>query len=87
MTTCNRIDEVRDYAFDEGFDKGNGSARAFFQQHLAACEHCAQELDRLQFTTAALRVLPDREIPQRIAFVSDKVFEPSPVARWFGYSS
>ena len=25
-------------------------------------------------------MLPDREIPQRIAFVSDKVFEPSPGA-------
>ncbi len=37
------------------------------------------ELDRLRVTTAALRTLPDREIPQRIAFVSDRVFEPS----WF----
>ena len=29
-------------------------------------------------------MLPDREMPQRIAFVSDKVFEPSPVSRLFG---
>ena len=38
----------------------------------------------LRLTTAALRTLPDREIPQRIAFVSDKVFEPSPFRRFFG---
>jgi len=41
------------------------------EQHLAACGDCALELDQLRLTTAALRTLPDREIPQRIAFVSD----------------
>ena len=45
----------------------------------AACGDCALELDQLRLTTAALRTLPDREIPQRIAFVSDQVFEPSRV--------
>src|SRR5712671_3214293 len=79
MKGCDRIDDVRDYAFDE-LDAG---ARAAIQQHLAACGECAMELDRLQLTTAALRILPDREIPQRIAFVSDKVFQASPVSRWF----
>lgn len=53
------------------------------EQHLAVCGDCVAELDRLRVTTAALRILPDREIPQRIAFVSDKVFQPSPLARFF----
>lgn len=54
------------------------------EQHLAICGECAADLDRLRVTTAALRILPDREIPRRIAFVSDKVFQPSPLARFFG---
>jgi hypothetical protein len=38
-----------------------------------------EEAERLETTFAALRAVPDEEIPQRIAFVSDKVFEP----RWW----
>jgi anti-sigma factor RsiW len=66
---------LRDYAFDE---LPHGEREAI-EQHAAGCGECALELERLRVTTAALRTLPDREIPQRIAFVSDKVFEPS----WF----
>jgi hypothetical protein len=44
---------------------------------------CREELDRLRLAEAALFSLRDEEIPQRIAFVSDKIFEPSPVRRWF----
>jgi hypothetical protein len=40
-------------------------------------------LERLQLTEAALFSLRDEEIPQRIAFVSDQIFEPSPLRRWF----
>jgi hypothetical protein len=47
--------------------------------HVRACQSCREELDRLKVTDAALRSLPDEEAPQRIAFVSDKVFEP----RWY----
>jgi anti-sigma factor RsiW len=47
--------------------------------HVRACQSCREELDRLKLTDAALRSLPDEEAPQRIAFVSDKVFEP----RWY----
>lgn len=68
-------ESLRDYAFDEL----PHSERAGVEQHVAACGECALELDRLRVTTAALRSLPDREIPQRIAFVSDRVFEPN----WF----
>jgi anti-sigma factor RsiW len=51
--------------------------------HLTRCQVCREELDRLHLTQAALFSLRDEEIPQRIAFVSDKVFEPSPWRRWW----
>lgn len=51
------------------------------ESHLAGCQVCREELDRLHMTQAALFSLRDEEIPQRIAFVSDKVFEPSPWRR------
>ena len=75
---CDR-EQLRDFAFDELAVP----ARAAIERHLAGCEACAAELAQIQLTTAALRVLPDREIPQRIAFVSDKVFEPSRAVRLF----
>jgi len=49
------------------------------EDHVRACQSCREELDRLKLTEAALRSLPEEEAPQRIAFVSDKVFEP----RWY----
>lgn len=49
--------------------------------HVNGCQVCREELDQLQLTGAALFSLRDEEIPQRIAFVSDKVFEPSPWRR------
>lgn len=70
---------LRDYAVGEL----EAAQQPALEQHLAVCGDCTLELDRLRLTTAALRTLPEREIPQRIAFVSDKVFEPSPVSRWF----
>ena len=70
---------MRDYAFGEL----PADRQPELEQHLGVCGECTLELDRLRLTTAALRTLPDREIPQRIAFVSDKVFEPSPVSRFF----
>ena len=44
------------------------------EDHVRACQGCREELDHLKLTEAALRTLPDEEAPQRIAFVSDKVF-------------
>ena len=70
---CGRTEALRDYVFEELPAGG----RKEMEQHLAACGDCALELDRLRMTTAALRTLPDREIPQRIAFVSDRVFASS----------
>jgi anti-sigma factor RsiW len=53
------------------------------EAHVKSCDACREDLDRLQLTEAALFTLRDEEIPQRIAFVSDKIFEPSPLRRWF----
>jgi anti-sigma factor RsiW len=53
--------------------------RAPVANHLEACQDCREELERLTATRAALLSLEDQELPQRIAFVSDKVFEP----RWW----
>ena len=46
------------------------------EEHLERCAECREELDRLRLTEATLLSVRDEEIPKRIAFVSDKVFEP-----------
>lgn len=47
--------------------------------HLNSCELCQDEFSGVQTTLAALSTLREEEVPRRIAFVSDKVFEP----RWW----
>jgi anti-sigma factor RsiW len=49
---------------------------ARYDQHLAACAACREEAEELRLTLQAMRRLPEREAPRRIAFVSDPVFEP-----------
>lgn len=71
--------DLRDYYF-QALD---GEQTERVRQHLAGCRQCAAELEQLRLTALALRALPEEEMPRRIAFVSDKVFEPSPVMRWF----
>ena len=46
------------------------------EEHLRGCRDCREELERLRLTESALRVLAHEEIPRKIAFVSDKIFEP-----------
>jgi anti-sigma factor RsiW len=53
--------------------------KAAVEDHIRGCQSCHDELDRLNFTRSALASLEDEEIPRRIAFVSDRVFEP----RWW----
>jgi anti-sigma factor RsiW len=53
--------------------------RAVLEDHVRACPNCQEEADRLRLTQTALHALPYEEVPQRIAFVSDKVFAP----RWW----
>ena len=71
--------ELKDYFLKELTPPQSAQVEA----HARNCPVCREELDRLRIAEAALFSLRDEEIPQRIAFVSDKIFEPSPVRRWF----
>lgn len=53
--------------------------RAEAEAHAAACGNCREELALLRLTLDTLSTLRNEEVPRRIAFVSDKVFEP----RWW----
>ena len=44
--------------------------------HLTGCANCREEVAGLQATLTAMSSLREEELPRRIAFVSDKVFEP-----------
>ena len=68
---CSSVD-LKAYALGEYAD---AAARA----HIESCENCREELERLHVVRSALLAVPEEEIPQRIAFVSDKIFEP----RWW----
>ena len=57
----------------------DASARQEAEIHVAACSDCQDELARLRVTLDAMATLRDEELPRRIAFVSDKIFEP----RWY----
>ncbi len=61
-----------------------GPHRSQVEAHLKTCAACREELERLRLTETALFTLRDEEIPQRIAFFSDKIFEPSALSRWWG---
>jgi anti-sigma factor RsiW len=77
--SCSPFD-LRDYYLKELADPQQRQVEA----HVRDCPACLEELDRLRLTEAALLSLREEEIPQRIAFVSDPVFEPSRAARWWG---
>jgi hypothetical protein len=74
--SCSPFD-LRDYFLQELSDPQQRQVEA----HARICQPCREELDRLRITEAALFSLREEEIPQRIAFVSDKIFEPSPWRR------
>jgi hypothetical protein len=69
---CSSVD-LKAYALGETGENPGAAA------HIESCESCHEELERLRLTHAALLTLKEEEIPQRIAFVSDKIFEP----RWW----
>lgn len=71
MSDCSEFD-LKAFALGEAPEAG----RRAVEDHLRSCAACREELERLAVTSAALRSLPEEEMPQRIAFVSDKVFEP-----------
>lgn len=47
------------------------------EAHAAHCAACQEEVAGLRITLDAMAVLREEELPRRIAFVSDKVFEPT----------
>jgi len=49
------------------------------EAHANSCAECRDELAGVRLTLDALSTLREEEAPRRIAFVSDKVFEP----RWW----
>ncbi len=73
------LPDLNDYFWNELAD----ADRRRMEAHVKTCRQCGMELDRLSATQTALRMLPDEEIPQRIGFVSDRVFEPSRARRWW----
>jgi len=74
--SCSPFD-IRDYVVKELSDP----ERKQVEVHIKGCQGCREEWERLRLTEAALFSLREEEIPQRIAFVSDKIFEPSPWRR------
>jgi anti-sigma factor RsiW len=76
--SCSPFD-LRDYFLKELPD----SERRQVEAHVRNCQPCLEEMDRLRLTEAALFALREEEIPRRIGFVSDQVFEPSPWRRWW----
>jgi hypothetical protein len=65
--------DLNAYALGEGTPAERKAAAAYLAAHAEAHD----ELERLEYTLAALGTLRDEELPRRIAFVSDPVFEPS----------
>ena len=61
------------------FGEASAAERRAVEQHARSCGACAEELTRLNLTQATLMSVRDEEPPRRIAFVSDKVFEP----KWY----
>jgi anti-sigma factor RsiW len=74
--SCSPFD-LRDYLFGELAE----AERRQVDVHVRSCGGCQEELERLRITQATLLELRDEEVPQRIGFVSDPVFEPSAARR------
>jgi hypothetical protein len=72
--SCSPFD-LKDYFFGELARE----ERRAVEMHVAVCGTCREELDALALTRGALLSVTEEEPPRRIAFVSDKVFEP----KWY----
>lgn len=83
--TCklgNQQPDWKAYAFGELSTQAMRDAEI----HAEACAACQEELAGLRVTLNAMATLRDEEMPRRIAFVSDKVFEPNWFQRaWQGF--
>jgi hypothetical protein len=76
--SCSPFD-LREYYFKELPE----NERRLTEVHVKTCANCRDELERLRGVETALLTLPDEEIPQRIGFVSDPVFQPNVFRRWW----
>ena len=70
---CSPFD-LKDYFFGEL----SAEQRDETERHVDECGACREELAALSATRSAVLCMREEELPRRIAFVSDKVFEP----RW-----
>lgn len=70
--------DVRDYFLGELGE----AARRDVESHVRSCAGCQEELGQLTATRSVLGALRDEEMPRRIAFVSDRVYEPLAMRRW-----
>lgn len=71
-------DQLKDYVFGEL----NAAERREVESALHADAALREEYARLQVTQTALFSVREEEMPRRIAFVSDPVFEPKWWQRW-----
>lgn len=69
---CSSMD-LKAYTLGEATEE----ERRQIETHATACAECREELARLTAARDCLLMLRDEEMPRRIAFVSDKVFEPN----------
>ncbi len=69
--------------WDYLLDELGPTERVEVEEYLKTSDAGRAELERLRLTHAALLHLPEEEIPQRIAFVSDPILEPSPRQRFW----
>src|SRR6202166_1868116 len=76
--SCSPFD-LRDYFFGELAEED----RQEVDLHSRSCLTCREELNRLRPTRAVLLALADEEMLQRMGFVSDRVYEPSLLLRWW----
>jgi hypothetical protein len=76
--SCSPFD-LRDYFFGELPE----ADRRLVDLHTKGCAACREELNTLRSTQTVLLSVPDEDIPQRIGFVSDRVYEPSRLIRWW----
>jgi anti-sigma factor RsiW len=72
--SCDQLD-LKAYALGEA----SKAERKAVEGHAASCSDCRTELETLGTLQVAMRSWADEEPTRRIAFVSDKVFEP----RWW----
>jgi hypothetical protein len=72
--SCSSID-LKEYVLGEMPRR----EKAALDDHVRGCPSCREELERLNLTRTALLSMEEEEIPRRISFVSDGVFEP----RWW----